>query len=444
MKKLLAIMVVISMALVGATIVSADETAPDYPTGDCAWDDPYCIPDISTEATITGTPSGGDGDGDDSGVTNGNHAPLIKCKWEYDLDVVITPDICDQCQPCTGSVWMHDACCLIPGLQVKPHLYGNTRVGYYAVVTDLEGKDSVEHVYADVWHPDKSFKYQIELFPVGFDTSNNYDKTEALNIWDHVWAHHSDLIKINEVWENTLVDTTAAEDIRDELNEELAYLYYTEAEINYCQPGGWYYVGVRAHDNYDAYCDYLFNRFWYIPTAGFDVDFTSVNYGTVAEGIEKKVGGDYNFVQGDLKPTIRNTGNTPLELYIYQDDMGFGKTAGVYNVQFDAQMTADSAMNRIFYPYEKDKIDIYGVNEPENQYPGIRLPGVLPLCDEEKLDFSIHVYKGFPGETYSGTMDLCALIHRDSYKWDTPSQFQEDAPVGVAQNYPGINKPGPQ
>ena len=441
MKKILSLFVILSMVFVAAQAFADPMSAPgDTPVGDCAWDDPDCLTDIPTQATITGT------SGDPTDPT-GNGCPIIKCKWEYDLDVVLPLDpICGgPCPDCHDDpFWIHDACCIIPGLQVKPILHGAVRVGYYAVVTDPEGVDHVDHVYADIWHPDGTFKYQIELFPVGF-VSGIYDKTIALNKWDHVWACHDDLIKMSDF--TPIPGLTKAEDIRDEINQEEAYLYYGEALIDYCQPGGWYYVGVRAHDGYDAWCEYLYNRFWYIPTAGIEVDFTSINYGTVAECSNKWVGGDL-LMDTPLKPTVRNIGNTPVELYVWQNDMGFGKTNDIWNVEFDVRLTADGTI-RVYDPEDKDMIDPSGdPDDPDNYYPGVRIPGVLPLCTEDKLDFSIHVYKGFPGLTYNGLMNLCALINIDSYIWDTPSQYVTPAPVGVGDpldgSYNGPVNPGPQ
>jgi hypothetical protein len=450
MKKILSLFVILSMVFVAAQALADPLVLPDcVPTGDCAWDDPYCITDIPTSATITGSGGSGTGGGD------GNGCPIIKCKWEYDLDVVMDLDpICGGlCLDChDGLYWYHDACCDIDALRVKPILFGKVRVGYYAVVTDPEGVDHVDHVYADIWHPDGTFKYQIELFPVGFEDTV-YDKTVALDEWDHAWGCHEDLIKINEVWASGLTGfipgtedpMTPEWDIRDEINQEEAYLYYGEALIDYCQPGGWYYVGVRAHDGYDAWCEYLYNRFWYIPTAGIEVDFSSIDYGTVAECSNKWVGGDLT-MDTPLKPTVRNIGNTPVELYVWQDSMDFGKTNGAWNVEYDVRLTADGEI-RVYSPEEKDLIDpLPYPDDPENEgnfYPGVRIPGVLPLCTEDKLDFSIHVFKGYPGELYTGFMDLCALINIESYIWDTPSVYQDNAPVGVPDIYEGPASPGP-
>ncbi len=407
MKKILSLLIVFALMITsGAALTGA---ADDTYVSECD-DEPNCI-DVNTSVTITGGNSGGDTSG------NGNSAPIIKCKWEYDLDVVSEVGECDPCPECgQGNNFYHDACGCTDGLQVKPIPGGDVTVGYYAILTDPEGVGQIDHVYADIWHPDGSFKYQIELFPIT-------NITRELEIWDHVTSCHSDLIKYNGYNDS---------EIYDELWEGLAYIYYAEAKINYCQPGGWYYVGIRGHDTYDTWCNYLYNRFWYIPTSIVELDFTDINYGTVATSVDKWIGGDSNMLTSS-KPTVRNIGNTPVELYVWQDDMEFGKTNGSWNVEFDARLGNPGLYGDVRYHPEEMDVD----------HLGVRIPGVLPLCTQEKMDFSIHVYKGMPGLTYTGTMKLCAYIDHGSYVWDTPAQFLENAPMGVPDPYVGPSNPGP-
>jgi hypothetical protein len=358
------------------------------------------------------------------------------------MDVIIQGEDCPPCtEPCgEDGNYYHDACACTPGLQVKPIIGSTVTVGYFAVVTDPNGVGTVSHVYADVWHPDGTFKYQIELFPIGFDTYGDYYNTEALAAWAHVTGNHSDLITINSDWAATLPPgITAEDDIYDELWQDLAYLYYGEAEISYCQPGGYYYVGVRGHDTYNTWCNYLYNTFWYIPTSAVELDFNSLNYGTVTipSSSPTWVGGDSDMLTS-LKPTAKNIGNTPVELYVWQDDMDFSDTNGAWNVMFDARLGPPNGNPAVYYsPY--DFVD-NGLPETDPNYfawPGVQIPGILPLCTENKLDFSIHAYKGMPGLTYSGIMKLFAFIDCDSYVWGTPAQFQGNAPLGV----PPTNSP---
>jgi hypothetical protein len=432
MKKILSIFVMLAMVLTAYSAIASEPIIP-FEDNDCCWEE-NDYENVVTKAVIADCPDG-DGDGDDGsgapgpggdGDTSSNPAPIIKCKWEYDQ--LVYCDCVDPCV-CDPTCLEHDACPCADGLQVKPVIGGKTYVEYYAVVTDESGVGDIEKVYADVWHPDCSFKYQIELECVGM--GDGYDKIEALNAWDHVKMHHEDLITLNEDWmlDHGFSESGAYDDIYDELDEELAYLYKGVAPLDYCQPGGWYYVGVKARDAF-KWSDYLFNQFWYIPTSAIEIDFTTVDYGTLNLDTYKRVGGDDD-MSTPIKPTVKNIGNTPVDLFVKQDDMGFGRTmiGGVWewNVLYDARMTSTP-----------DPVEY----EPEDSY--VLIPGgPLELCTQEKLDFGITVFKGYCGIDYQGTLDLKASIHMPSYVWSTPGQFIEPAPEGVPEEYPlcdpGIN-----
>jgi hypothetical protein len=383
MKKIIAIMVVLSLALISVPAMADWEQCVDEPQ----------ITTIGTHTTVLGVGGGGQ---PPAGGGSDNLPPYIKVKWEYDEE-----------DP------YHDAC-IESGLQVAPELYGMRTVGYYAVVTDPNGRETLSNVYADIYHPDGTYKYQIELDRID-------DKLIALDWWMHAWSYHSDLITVNEDWALGLpAEVEWWEDVYDELDEQLAYLYYGKAEISYCQPGGWYYVGVRAHDVLNLWGDYLCNKFWYVPTSAVAIDFNTVDYsqdGAVQVCYEKWIGGDHIFGTSS-KPTVRNIGNCPVELYVMQDDMGFEDTYGEWNVEFNARLTADGL--EVYYkPFEK-----------------ARIPGILDLCTMEKLDFSIHVLKGFPNIDYTGKMSLYAEIDDASYIWPTPPEFIGNPPLGVPETPP--------
>jgi hypothetical protein len=416
MKKILPIMVILTMLLTAVPAVLADD-CDDCPV-DPVNEAEYLggVSDIETIAHVAGSSGGSGGSGGDGG--DGNSPPIIKAKWEYDLDVCIAQQDCDPF-PCDCDVWMHDACPWTPGLQVRPILGCSVKVGYFAIVTDPEGVGTVSAVYADVWHPDGSFKYQIELLPICPE-----DTLGAIDIWEHAIDCHLDLITFNgydeyEIW--------------DELHQGDAYIYYGEAYISYCQPGGMYYVGVRGHDSFGAWCDYVFNCFLYIPTAAIEVDFNTLDYGTCVISSNKWIGGDDMMYDPDNKATVRNIGNTPVGLFVWQDDMQFGQTGEDWNVIFDARLGAPSDNPHVEYlPYETCCL-----------MPGVRIPGVLELCTKEKLDFSIHVFKGFPTEPssgepleYSGSMRLFAAIEGGPL-FLTPMPFIQNAPLGVPDIYPG-------
>ena len=392
------------MALVSVPAMATE------PCGDCewncTWDDDNCKDPITTIANVVGGSSGG------GGATGGggqDGAPIIKCKWEYDLSVMLPP--ADPC--CDPYDIYHDACPYEYGLQVKPVIGGYVTVGYFAIITDPQGVQHVDRVYADVWHPNGEFKYQFELTPVGLQ-GDSYDKSQALAAWSHVTECHSCLITYGD-WERP-EGWTKDQDILWELEEEEAYLYYGEACISYCQPAGDYTVGIIAYDGLDMWSEYLFNTFLYIPTAAVWIDFDTVNYGDIVECVWQQKGGDKSMLTPSL-PTVKNVGNVPVFFTIEQDDMDFGKTAGAWNVEYKARLSKDGEYTEPYLP------------EIET-----RIPGYLGMCTEEKFDFLIHVIKGFPdGEPNVGLMEICAHIYGDCESWESPLEF-DPAPQGVPQN----------
>lgn len=422
MKKILPILII--LAMVASTIPMAmAENGPEYPEGNpeepCAWVDNDTQCNINTQVQLTGG---------SSGSTVGNNAPYIKCKWEWDDEFVMPVEDCpDDCIDCPDGcpdfnvvpaangdgLMRHDACPCADGLQVAVDLESKVKVGVAAVVADYQGYEDIKHVYADIWHPDGQFKFQIELYAIPY-----IDKEQSLEMFNHFYNCHNDLITFNGY---------TYDDIIDELNEPLALLYVGSFELDYCQPGGHYTVAVRAHDTMNAWSDYLYNYFWYIPTTAVRLDFSSIDYGDVSVCVNKWVGGNEIMSNGDLKPTAKNIGNTPVDLYVWQDDMDFGQTDSAWNVEFDARLTADG--NIVTYdPYQSAA-----------NHKGVRIPGFIPLCTQDKLDFSIHVIKGEAGYQYAGKMCISAYRHGNPV-WKTPSQFVGNAPGSIEQDiYPAID-----
>jgi hypothetical protein len=375
---------------------------------------------ITTQVTVNGASSGGD-------PTQGDVAPYAKCKWEFDLNFSLPiEECCGPCPQCVDhpqDVWMHDACCMNDSLQVALIPGDDVWVGYYTVVSDPQGVQNIKDVWADVYHPDGTFKYQLYLDVVGMDTAGNYDKTQALAEFAHVRDCHPTLLTLNAAWASGFAtEEEALDDIEHELDQKSAYLYFGKAPLSYCQPGGCYLVSVRATDYGNHWSDYLNNTFYYIPTSALAIDFELINYGSVDVSFWNWPPADKNFVQGDGKPTGRNIGNTPLTIGIKQNDTGLGQTlysTGLeWNVEYDARLGADGTevsvgLGRGYMPFEQ-----------------VFLPDSLGLCKKEKLDFGIHVIKAEPG-TYQGWLELTAWIDWGG-DWSTPSP-------GLYQNPEGEN-----
>ena len=121
MKKILALSIVLAMFIASIPAVLAED--PCIPPKDgCGWND-HNKKTVTTKATVVGcgppcpppagAPTGGGTNYDDG-------PPIIKCKWEYDLQVEFTkPDPCYNCEDTCPDL-KHDACPCEDGLQVKP------------------------------------------------------------------------------------------------------------------------------------------------------------------------------------------------------------------------------------------------------------------------------------------------------------------------------------
>lgn len=293
-----------------------------------------------------------------TGVTvtaGGGTPPLVKCKWE-------TPDDGDP----THST---------PGTQILPsgQFQVDKPVQFYAVVTDAEGVATVDRVYADVWHPlgppeNGSFKYQLQMSLL----------TQADGLAFYATALAQGLLALS--------DGMTLEDIQHELDQGLARVWAGSQVLSYHQPWGDYRVQVKAYDRNNNPSLPLINFMHYVQTTACEFDFTAVDYGSVEVCINKWIGGDTTFGTA-LLPTVRNIGNTNANVTVSNTDMGFGQTSGVWNVVFDA------------------KLSVSGTEVVYNPAVTTTIPTVLPLCNTQKLDFSIHVKKADPG-VYSGTMTL--------------------------------------
>jgi len=371
MKKLLTLFIAFAMILTSGIVVADDDDCDCGPG--CTEDCPECPPysdlytvDVDTKVTIAGSPGCNPGTGGPAGWEN----PIIKAKWE-----VTDTDMNDDDMVCYGT-------------QVAPVIGGDKLVHYYAII--LQRSAEIHSAYAYVWHPDCTYKYKVPLSPLGV--------SDGQLAWDKVKTNNPTVICYNDGYDQAEIDI----EIADYLN---CYVYHGCEEINYCQPGGCYKVGVRAFDGM-AWSESLWNTFWYIPTAAIEVDFSTVNYGN-AVTVGTNTWRDGNLVWGDNIPTVRNYGNVPVDLKVLQDDMMFAKdSTGAWNVEFDARLGPSGGTTHTYVPYcEYDQWPNGGTEADATFF------GTLEVCTENKLDFSIHIKEAEPCATYQGHMTLFALRH---------------------------------
>jgi hypothetical protein len=188
------------------------------------------------------------------------------------------------------------------------------------------------------------------------------------------------------------------EEIRHELQQGNAYVYKGCVELHYHQPAGLYRVEVIAHDDDNNWAIPLENHFEYFPLTKAEIDFSTVNYGSVEVSQNKWAPG--NNVWDDGIPSVRNVGNTDLKLTVEQDDMGIGQSGSppVWDVVFDARIGVGDY-------YAEPPEDLPGMSVTYDPFTMVEIPDVLHLCNTHKMDFSIHVKKAtLP--SYTGTMTI--------------------------------------
>ncbi len=324
-------------------------------------------------------------------------APIIKAKWE-------TPDSADHGHGTHGTQ-------LMPIGQWEQY----TDYTVCAVATDPNGVADIFGVYAEIYYPAEFPGCDVKI-----EKNELLEMGHAEGIAAFESAYGENLVHFNSVYP----EYDYAE-VLWELNDSEAKVYCHAKQLWYEDPHGNYLVSVHAVDNGGVQSVYVDNYLEYAALTSFEIDFDKVNYGDVKLDTKQIHSGDTTFGyreggdctlppdeanclsygcywydgachHGDGRPTVRNIGNTWLKLRALQNDMGLGKTSGVWNVKYDIRLGPQA-----------DESDSTNVNYLPEVWSGYT-PNHLGLSETEKLDFSIRVYQATPCNTYIGTMDLDA------------------------------------
>jgi Leucine-rich repeat (LRR) protein len=299
--------------------------------------------------------------------------------------------------------------------QVAPNagFQAKTPVNFWAVVTDPAGIGNLGNIYADVYYPasgadpgpSNSLKFEVQLTQI----IPNGPNSTALADFNAAYAAQMVEVNANTPTFAYPIGSSATQvgDIQEEIIQGTANLYEGTYYFDNCELTGNYPVVVNAVNLQNVHGT-LTNTLQWLPLTSAAFDFTSVNYGSVAVGVDKQINGDYTWNTpntGANPATIENTGNTYLQMTVSQDDMGLGSNLvnGVttWNVFYDARM-GDGTLGG----FPNNGILTYQPNVTTT------LPQILKLCALDKIDFSITVVKDpstGTNHSYSGTMTLGAV-----------------------------------
>jgi len=342
------------------------------------------VPDVTTSVTVVGDASGS--------------PPIIKAKWEKFSHYLDSGEKRPDRDMYTLDYMTYDDDPTLAGIQVFPpgqaDPQGEIDVEYWAVVTDPQGLADIVFVSADVYHPDGSPKYEVMMLQACADYLDL--KVKQMAIDEMTAADAAGAITYNEILDTAGTPTGVfytLDDLIFEYEQNEAWIFMGVEWLDYHQPCGTYTVEICAADQ-GLKKDYKINTFEYVKEASIELDFTTLDFGEVLLSKEVPISGDDDMTTPG-KPTVKNLGNCNATVCVHFDDMGLGwRTEDgeqVPNVTYDARLD-------LFQP-------VPVINPSED----IQLPGLLPLCNQMKISFSIHVSKAEPGE-FTG---LCTIWATD-------------------------------
>jgi hypothetical protein len=161
------------------------------------------------------------------------------------------------------------------------------------------------------------------------------------------------------------------------LAKQMAAVYCEDVPFAYNDPAGDYRIKTVAENN-TGQSDEADNNIKYLEMTTFETDFTSIQYGPVKQGEPKILQGDLDFAD-HTGPTVRNTGNTRLQIKIRQNDFGLGKSNGEWNIVYQARV--GSAQFKDYQPEQTTE-----------------LSNSLNIGEKANIDFGTLI-KAFPDES---------------------------------------------
>ncbi len=277
--------------------------------------------------------------------------------------------------PTVEYVWvLPDEDPLTSGTQLWPAL-SDTRNDIYAciVVSDPQGRDDIQNVYVDVYHPNGSFKYQVHA--VKLDIDQDEEEIEDCKL---------------DALEAGLITQEQFDEINYQIFDQPAwYMYKVYLPMLYHQPAGEYEARAWATDTSSEVSDTLSAYFDWVSTVAVELGFSTLDFGLIQPSVYKVIQGDYDMATYDA-PTLKNEGNEPAEISVVFTNM----TGNIHNKiidDFDAQFRAEHLF------FESDET--------------VTFENPLELCHQEKIDFSVHADVGTPTDTYVGTVTIYAAAY---------------------------------
>ena len=288
------------------------------------------------------------------------------------------------------------------GTQLEPIPGEQRMVKFYVVVGDPNGIPDVSAVYIKVYHPDGSFKFQLDaimpdwtiipydgLIDMDGDCIGDMPVPAALDLLDFQQ-------RITYGFDPVRDNMMALDTLKYDLEHQKQFLVEIMGEMDYCQPAGYYTVEAIVVDQ-GGNSGTLINTFEYLSIVALRCDFTNISWGNINVN-------QWNILYGDedlntpTKPTVKNIGNDPAMIELHFTEL-LGQQFLKVIRDFDATMLGGHIELVACTP--KIIMDADGV------------PIMLPPCTPTQIDFSVHPPVGTPEDIYMGDMTI-TILHLNS------------------------------
>jgi len=283
------------------------------------------------------------------------------------------------------------------------------------VVADADNRDTIEDVFIDLYHPDDSFKYQSHGYILA-------DWDEGTDRWmpqqDRIIRHCLDPASRA----NLITSGERAEIEYNTFDQPYWHVYKVFLPMYYHQPCGEYDAWAYTVDSTSRISTPLVEPFDWVCGTYLELDFDTVNFGTIQPGAWKWAPGDTDMQTPD-KPTLKNEGNT--EIYVgleFSEFVGQDSLPNKVIRKFDAQLRNLGTNNYKSIPGEH--LEFLADQFVEFTYP-------ISLCRQEKIDFSIHADVGTVPDNYAGDITVFArpnIVDVPVPEMDYPVDFDLEHP----------------
>ena len=287
-----------------------------------------------------------------------------------------------------------------PGAQFLPsgRFEIDKRISVCAVISDPDGTNGIASAIASVFYPQASFGKSEHDGQNGCGLPKGQNMKMSSITKDDAMAVFCGSIRDKNSNLPMFASGSGYADIcggDGELSQGTAGIFCTDMELAYDDLAGEYKVLISAKDERGAVSESVNVPLTYLELTAFETDFSGLDYGKARQGAVNSVDGDlaWQNPRGENSATIRNVGNTRMKIEISQNDMGLGKTEGVWNIKYGTRLGTDEQWQN-YSPEER-----------------IVLEPVFDLAEAKPVDFAIRVLR-FPEDgtqNYIGKMTINAL-----------------------------------